>query len=232
MFTGIVEEVGVLRERIPSGPAIRLRLSAPRIAPGLKLGDSVSCNGVCLTVEEILPDGFSATAVPETLARTTLGKARVADAFNLEPALKAGSPMGGHIVQGHIDGVATVTGIRELPGGGGKELSVRVPSEFSRYCVEKGSFALHGASLTIAGVEKDVLRFALVPHTLAHTNLGKAAVGDKVNFEVDLVGKYVEKMLGYLQVTPGKSGTGNAANADPAASGLDAGRMEKWGYGL
>src|SRR3954471_19274997 len=134
MFTGIVEEVGVLRERSSSGPAMRFRMSAPVIASGLKLGDSVSCNGVCLTAEEIFSDGFSATAVPETLNRTALGGLRVGDAINLEAALKAGSPMGGHIVQGHVDGVGEISGVKELQGGGGKELSVRIPSAFSRYC--------------------------------------------------------------------------------------------------
>lgn len=216
MFTGIVEEVGVIREKIPMGSALRFRLLAPKVAAGLKPGDSISCNGVCLTAEEVFPDGFTATAVPETLARTVIGTARIGDSVNLEGALKAGSPMGGHIVQGHIDGVGQVAGWVDLPGGGGKELTVRIPEAFSRYCVEKGSLALHGVSLTIASVEGDILRFALVPHTLAHTNLGGAVPGDSLNFEVDLVGKYVEKLLGYL---------GPKAALDPA-------RLEKWGYGV
>jgi riboflavin synthase len=196
MFTGIVQEVGALRERKSAGPAVRIRVLAPRIAAGLKPGDSVACNGVCLTAEEVLPDGFTATAVPETLSRTTLGALQNGDGINLEPALAVGSPLGGHFMQGHVDGVAEVTAVRALPDGGGKELSVRVPQGFLRYCVEKGSFGLHGVSLTIAALEADgQLRFALVPHTLAHTTLDKSAPGDRLNFEVDMLGKYVERLL-------------------------------------
>ena len=195
MFTGIVQEVGVLRARISAGPAIRFQVQAPRIAAGLKPGDSVACSGTCLTAEEILPDGFTATAVPETLSRTTLGSLREGDRLNLEPALSAGTPLGGHFMQGHVDGVAEVAEVRVLDGDGGKELEVRIPPGFQRYCVEKGSFGLHGVSLTIAGIRGDRLRFALVPHTLAHTTLDQAAPGTRLNFEVDLLGKYVERLL-------------------------------------
>jgi riboflavin synthase len=233
MFTGIVEEIGVIREKNPAGSALRFRLTAPRVAQGLKPGDSVSCNGVCLTAEDVFPDGFTATAVPETLTRTTLGSARVGDPVNLEGALRAGSPMGGHIVQGHIDGVGEVSGWRELPGGGGKELTIRIPETFSRYCVEKGSLALHGVSLTIAGIEGASIRIALVPHTLAHTNLGKMSPGDPLNFEVDLVGKYVEKLLGFVgnKGAALESGTAPKPGLDPA-SGLDKASLGKWGYGV
>ena len=200
MFTGIVEEVGVIRERIPAGAATRFRISAPGIAKTLKVGDSVACDGVCLTAESVSPDGFTATAVPETLSRTCLDAAKSGDSLNLEGALKAGSPMGGHIVQGHIDGTAEVSAWKALQGSdgrdAGKELSIRIPADFSRYCVEKGSFALHGVSLTIASKLGNELRFALVPHTLSATNLGAKAAGDRVNFEVDILGKYVESLLG------------------------------------
>jgi riboflavin synthase len=223
MFTGIVEEVGVVREKIPVGPAMRFRFIALRVAHGLRIGDSVSCNGVCLTAEEVTSDGFTATAVPETLSRTVLGEIEKGHIVNLEAAIKAGAPMGGHIVQGHVDGVAEVVSIRELAGGGGKELSVRIPMEFTRYCVEKGSFALHGASLTIAGVEENILRFAVVPHTLAHTNLANVGPGKRLNFEVDLVGKYVEKLLGFA---------GLGAADGKGRKGLDPGSLEKWGYGV
>ncbi len=195
MFTGIVQEVGVLRARISAGPAIRFQVQAPRIATGLKSGDSVACSGTCLTAEEILPDGFTATAVPETLSRTTLGSLREGEGLNLEPALSAGTPLGGHFMQGHVDGVAEVVEARALEGGGGKELTVRIPPDYLRYCVEKGSFGLHGVSLTIASLQGDRLRFALVPHTLAHTTLDQAAPGTRLNFEVDLLGKYVERLL-------------------------------------
>jgi riboflavin synthase len=234
MFTGIVEEVGVIRDKVPAGPALRFRLTAPGVAQGLKSGDSVSCNGVCLTAEDVYPDGFTATAVPETLQRTTLGSARIGDAINLEAALKAGSPMGGHIVQGHVDGVGSVSGWRDLPGGAGKELTIRIPQAFTRYCVEKGSLALHGVSLTIAGIDGDSIRIALVPHTLSHTNLGGMHPGDPLNFEVDLVGKYVEKLLGLADknASSGSSGAGAGGAAPGARSGLDIASLGKWGYGV
>lgn len=201
MFTGIVQEVGVLREQSAHGPALRFRFQSPSIAAGLKIGDSVACNGVCLTAEEVLADGFSATAVPETLSRTTLGDLKDGDGINLEPALAVGTPLGGHFMQGHVDGVAEVDSVLPLTGGGGKELTVRIPADFGKYCVEKGSFGLNGVSLTIARLEGDrhhpKLTFALVPHTLAHTTLDRAAPGTRLNFEVDMLGKYVERLLEY-----------------------------------
>jgi riboflavin synthase len=223
MFTGIVLEVGTLREKIPSGPALRFRFEAPSTAVGLQSGDSVSCNGVCLTAEDVTREGFTATAVPETLSRTALGELRLGDSVNLEPALKAGTPLGGHFVQGHVDGTAEVVDLSGLPGGGGGELRVRIPGAFARYCVEKGSFALHGVSLTIASIENDLLRFALVPHTLSHTNLNAAKPGSRLNFEVDMLGKYVEKLLA--------SGL-PAGPAGKTASSLDSAKLEKWGYGV
>lgn len=242
MFTGIVQEVGVLRNRTASGPALRFHIQAPRIAPGLKPGDSVAVNGVCLTAEEVLPDGFTATAVPETLSRTTLGTLRQGDGLNLEPALAAGAPVGGHFMQGHVDGVCEVAEVRALAGGGGKELAVRLPAPYLRYCVEKGSFGLHGVSLTIADLSGDkvpVLKFALVPHTLAHTTLDKAAPGDRLNFEVDMLGKYVERLLMHRDSAPiaspaGASPSGaSPSGASPAGTAsLDQARLENWGYGV
>jgi riboflavin synthase len=184
-----------LREKTALGPAVRFRVEAPGIASGLKVGDSVSCNGVCLTAETVLTDGFTATAVPETLSRTNLGTLDIGDGINLEPALAVGTPLGGHFMQGHVDAVAEVSAVKPLPGGGGKELSVRIPAAYTRYCIEKGSFGLNGVSLTIAALEGDVLRFALVPHTLSHTTLDAAAPGTRLNFEVDMLGKYVERLL-------------------------------------
>jgi riboflavin synthase len=249
MFTGIVEEVGGIGERIAQGAAIRFRIRAPKIAGSLKIGDSVACDGVCLTAETVSPEGFTATAVPETLARTTLSAARAGDRLNLEAALKAGSPMGGHIVQGHVDGQAEVVAWKSLQGSdgrdAGRELTVRIPSAFERYCVEKGSFALHGVSLTIAAKLGDTLRFALVPHTLSATNLGDKAPGDRLNFEVDILGKYVESLLGRAAAPQGAGAVG-AAPAEPSAGaglsgwragapeagGIDPARLGKWGYGV
>lgn len=240
MFTGIVQEVGILRDRASAGPAVRFRFHAPRIATGLKPGDSVACNGVCLTAEEVFSDGFTATAVPETLSRTALGALSKGDGINLEPALAVGAPLGGHFMQGHVDGVGEVAEVRALPAGGGKEVTVRIPADFTRYCVEKGSFGLHGVSLTIAGLDGNRLRFALVPHTLAHTTLDKAAPGDRLNFEVDMLGKYVERILLHRSSGGSAAGAGSlasgasSATGDAAASslGLDQGRLENWGYGV
>lgn len=244
MFTGIVEEVGTIGEKVPQGAAIRFGVRAPLIAKGLRVGDSVACNGVCLTAETVSPEGFTATAVPETLARTTLSAARPGDRFNLEAALKAGSPMGGHIVQGHVDGQAEVVAWKTLQGSdgrdAGKELTIRVPAAFERYCVEKGSFALHGVSLTIAAKLGDTLRFALVPHTLSATNLGEKVPGDRLNFEVDILGKYVESLLGHAALPQGASLPPGAAAAGPdiasrsgwRAGAIDPASLGKWGYGV
>ena len=197
MFTGIVEEVGTVGEIIPDGAAIRFRFRASEVIKALKQGESVACNGVCLTAEAVFLDGFTATAVPETLSKTCLGELRLGHGVNLESAVKAGAPLGGHMVQGHVDGVAEVIGFSDLSAGAGKEMTIRIPENFSRYCISKGSITLHGVSLTIAAIEGNVLRFALVPHTLEHTNLSKMTVGAKLNFEVDLIGKYVEKMMAH-----------------------------------
>lgn len=220
MFTGIVQEVGVLKERSQAGPSVRFHVRAPKVAPGLKVGDSVACNGVCLTAESVSSDGFTATAVPETLSRTVIGDLRQGDGINLEPALSAGAPLGGHFMQGHVDGVAEVVEVEALSAGGGKELTVRIPGAFTRYCVEKGSFGLHGASLTIARLDGDRLTFALVPHTLAHTTLDRVSSGDRLNFEVDMLGKYVEKLLQ------------ERGAPRQGAAPIDQGRLEGWGYGV
>jgi riboflavin synthase len=214
MFTGIVQEVGIVREKSAAGPAMHFRIAAPRIAPGLKVGDSVACNGVCLTAETVLPDGFTATAVPETLSRTTLGSLEAGDGLNIEPALAVGTPLGGHFMQGHVDAVGEVVAVKPFAAGGGKELSVRIPAAYGRYCVEKGSFGLHGVSLTIAALEGDVLRFALVPHTLSHTTLDNAVPGTRLNIEVDMLGKYVERLLSYRDAAP-RAGTHREAAALP-----------------
>ena len=182
----------------------------------------------------IFPDGFSATAVPETLERSALCLIANGDAVNLESALKAGSPMGGHIVQGHVDGVAEVAAWKDLPDGSGRELAIRVPEHFTRYCVEKGSLALHGVSLTIAGIDGDRIRIALVPHTLSHTNLGRMKAGDKLNFEVDLVGKYVEKLLGFMggKAIPAGGTWAQSQGGKSMPASLDASNLGKWGYGV
>jgi riboflavin synthase alpha subunit len=159
----------------------------------VKVGDSVAIGGVCLTVTEASAGLLSFAAVPETLRRSSLGRLREGGRVNLEPALRAGEPLGGHIVQGHVDGVGRVRA-SEVEGGG-RRLVLEVPPELGRYLVEKGSVAIDGVSLTIADVGPGMASFALVPHTLAATTLGSLAPGDEVNLEVDVVAKHVERLL-------------------------------------
>ncbi len=187
MFTGIVREVG----KVVSFEGGRLRVESSLAAA---MGDSVSVAGVCLTVVDGDRRTLAFDAVPETLARTNLGKLRSGDGVNLEPALRAGEPLGGHYVQGHVDGLGRVRSVE--PEGDGSRVWLDAPGEILRYCVEKGSIAADGVSLTIAAIDDQGFAVALVPHTLAATTLGSAGAGDDVNLEVDVLAKYVEKLAG------------------------------------
>ena len=195
MFTGIVRELGTVTAVAagPEGGGLRLELDAPGTSAAAALGDSVAIDGCCLTVVANATGRLAFDAVPETLARTTLGRLVAGDRVNLEPALRAGEPVGGHYVQGHVDGLGTVGSLE--PEGEGARLTVEAPAELFRYCVEKGSIAVHGVSLTIAALEPDGFAVALVPHTLAATTLGTLAPGAPVNLEVDVLAKYVERLL-------------------------------------
>jgi riboflavin synthase len=189
VFTGIVRELG----RVESFDGSRLRVAAPGTAPQVAIGDSVAIAGVCLTVVENGGGALSFDAVPETIARTSLGRLEPGDGVNIEPALRAGDPMGGHVMQGHVDGVGTVRTVE--PEGDGKRIWFDAPRELLRYCVEKGSIAVDGTSLTIAALDEDGFAVALIPHTLDATTLGSLASGDTVNLEVDVLAKYVERLL-------------------------------------
>lgn len=194
MFTGIVQEIGTVRDRMPAGDAVRFVIEAPGLAPKLAVGDSIACEGVCLTVESLEPAAFSARAVPETLARTTLDAWKTGTPVNLEISLTPATPMGGHFVLGHTDGVCEVTDVRVLAEGGGREITLRIPEPFARYCAYKGSIALGGVSLTLAAVDRDSVRIAVIPHTLSVTTFGNVKTGDRLNFEVDILAKYVERI--------------------------------------
>ena len=193
MFTGIVREVGSVAAVEDGDGARRIRVQAPATADDAAIGDSVAVNGVCLTVTEAASGTLTFDAVAETLARSTLGRLEPGAAVNLEPALRAGEPLGGHIVQGHVDGVGRVRAL--APEGDGARLEVEAPAGLLRYCVEKGSIAVDGVSLTVAGLAGDAFWVALVPHTLSATTLGALAPGDGVNLEVDVIAKYVERLL-------------------------------------
>jgi riboflavin synthase len=193
MFTGIVRERGRVAAVEGGADGVRLRVRAPRTAPQVAVGDSVSVEGCCLTVVEIDDDRLAFDAVPETLARTSLGTLAAGAAVNLESALRAGEPLGGHVVQGHVDGVGRVRSLE--PEGHGRRLWVDAPPDLLRYCVEKGSIAVAGVSLTVAALDDEGFAVALIPHTLAETTLGELAPGDPVNLEVDVLAKYVERLL-------------------------------------
>ena len=190
MFTGLVREVGTVVS-VTGRETMRLEVKAPATAAGL--GDSVAIDGVCLTVVAVDGETLAFDAVPETLARTSLGGLAAGSRVNLEPALRAGEPLGGHYVQGHVDGVGTIRSV-ELEGDG-KRLWFDAPTELLRYLVEKGSIAVQGTSLTVAALDDAGFAVALIPHTIEATTLGELVPGDAVNLEVDVLAKYVERLL-------------------------------------
>ena len=189
MFTGIVEEVGAVRE----ASANRLVIAATTVLAGTRLGDSLAVNGACLTVVERTDDWFAVDLSAETRSRTNLGSLAVGDPVDLERALTPESRMGGHVVQGHVDGVGTVVGFDGTPEA--RVLSVEVPAALARYIVEKGFVAVDGISLTVTGVCDTAFSVAVIPYTFDQTVLSSRKVGDPVNIEVDILAKYVERLL-------------------------------------
>jgi riboflavin synthase alpha subunit len=194
MFTGIVRELGKVASASESGGGLALEIDAPATTATLAPGDSLAVDGVCLTAETVANGRVTLHAVPETLARTTLGGLRDGDEVNLEPALRAGDPLGGHYVQGHVDAVGRIQSVEAE--GEGLRVFVEAPPEILRYVVEKGSVALDGVSLTVAELAEDAFAVALVPHTLEQTTLSDLLPGKQVNIEVDVLAKYVERLLG------------------------------------
>jgi riboflavin synthase len=193
MFTGLTEEIGIVRS-IKSGAVATVTVSCDRVARDAEVGDSVCVSGVCLTVVVVADNELAFEAVPETLSRSTLADLRPGGKVNLESSLRAGKKIGGHFVQGHVDGVGTVEVIRDL--GRSSQMRIAAPREVLRYVVEKGSIAIDGVSLTVVSCDDSGFAVALIPHTLATTTLDLKRPGDKVNLEADILGKYVEKFLG------------------------------------
>jgi riboflavin synthase len=193
VFTGIVRERGRVVGVDGGNGGVRLRVEAPSTAPQVAIGDSVAVNGVCLTAVENGDGQLAFDAVPETVARTSLGRLRAGAAVNLETALRAGEPLGGHVVQGHVDGLARVRSVE--PEGDGRRIWFDAPPELLRYCVEKGSVAVDGVALTVAALDGAGFAVALVPYTLAETTLGALDPADEVNLEVDVLAKYVERLV-------------------------------------
>jgi riboflavin synthase len=189
MFTGIVRELGT----VDAFDGSRLVVAAPETAAAAAVGDSVAVAGVCLTVVANEDGRLVFDAVPETLSRTALGSLDPGDAVNVEPSLRVGDQLGGHVVQGHVDAVGRVRSVE--PEGEGRRVWVDAPDTVVRYCIEKGSIAVDGVSLTIAAFDDEGFEVALIPHSLAVTTLGSLEPGDQVNLEADVLGKVVERLL-------------------------------------
>jgi riboflavin synthase len=200
MFTGIIEELGSVQSIEERGENARLVISAHVITEGTHHGDSISVNGVCLTALDIEPDSFTADVSRETLQRSTLGSLKPGAPVNLERAVTPATRLGGHIVQGHVDGRGQFVGVENH----GESWTVRIayPKEIARYLVFKGSVAVEGISLTIAGLTGDHFEIAIIPKTWEVTNLSHLKPGDPVNIEVDIIGKYVEKLLSSVAENP------------------------------
>jgi riboflavin synthase len=192
MFTGLVETTARVRRIDPDGDGVRLDVETP-LAAELNQGDSVAVNGVCLTALEPRADGFKADVMAETLRRSSLGRLTAGDSVNVELPLRAGDRLGGHVVQGHVDGTGVVEGARDE--GFARVVRITADPALLRYVVEKGSIAVDGVSLTVAEVDDEGFTVSLIPETLERTTLGQAAPGRVVNLEVDVLAKYVEKLV-------------------------------------
>jgi len=218
MFTGIVEELGVVRAIEEQGDAVRLTLRAGKVMTDVRVGDSIAVNGCCLTVSELGSETFTADVMRETLDKTSVGELEPGTRVNLEHAVTASTRLGGHIVQGHVDGTGRI--VARTPSEHWELVEVSLPADLSRYLVPKGSIAVDGISLTVVDVSDDVstssttglersttggsFTVSLIPETLARTTLGSKLVGEPVNLEVDVIAKYVERLLssGHQDPTP------------------------------
>lgn len=196
MFTGIVEELGLVRAVTPNAGGVQIEITASTVLADARIGASIAVNGCCLTVVELGDSWWAADAVTETLDRTSLGELQVGDPVNLERPVRAEDRLGGHIVQGHVDGVGRLAGRDSLPDGSTR-MRFTVPPTLLRYVVEKGSITLDGISLTVVSLDDGAgaVEIAVIPHTLSVTTLGPKRLGDPVNVEVDILAKHVERLL-------------------------------------
>lgn len=207
MFTGLIEEVGVVRRLQRHGGGARLTIAARKVLEGTRSGDSIAVSGVCLTVVELGPDAFTVDAMPETLARTTLGKAAPGMLVNLERALALGERLGGHLVLGHVDAVAEVLALRRTSSAW--EVTFTLPADIRDCVAPKGSIAVDGVSLTVMEVRDREFDVGLIPHTLKETSLQAVRVGQQVNLEADVLARYVRRALEVLGEHRGGSSTGS-----------------------
>jgi riboflavin synthase len=199
LFTGLIQETGEITsvEKLPTeggGAATRITVSALRLSPELAVGDSIAVSGVCLTAVDIRNRQFSADLAQETLQRTSLGQLHKGSLVNLELPARAQDRLGGHIVQGHVDGAGSLLGLEKIQGGEDWRLKLKIPDGLARYVVPQGSITIEGISLTVARIDRDQVEIAIIPHTYQATNLHSLRPGDLVNIEVDVLAKYAEKM--------------------------------------
>ncbi|MBE6043942.1 riboflavin synthase [Clostridium thermopalmarium] len=204
MFTGIVEEIGKVDTVVIGRKSARIKIHAKKVLEDVKLGDSISTNGVCLTVTEFDDSSFTVDVMAETMRRSNLGNLQKGSMVNLERALKIGDRLGGHIVSGHIDGVGVINELKREDNA--IWVSIGAPLEILRYVVLKGSIAIDGVSLTVAYVDDNEFKVSVIPHTQEETTLTHKKVGDKVNLECDMIGKYIEKLLVSREISSCKRG--------------------------
>jgi len=217
MFTGIIQAVGEIAALEPRGEDLRLRVRTGKLdLDGVRIGDSIATSGVCLTVVELPGDGYWADVSGETLAVTGIGKLKVGDRVNLEKALTPSTPLGGHLVSGHVDGIGEVVSRRE--DGRSVRFRMRAPDKLARYIAAKGSVCVDGISLTVNAVDGSAFELNIVPHTLAETTIGEFQAGSTFNLEVDIIARYLERLL-----------QGDAA-ADSGATGVTAELLQRCGF--
>jgi riboflavin synthase len=195
MFTGLIAEVGTVTGIVNDQSGRRITIAASRVPDELNQGDSVAVSGVCLTAVRIASRSFAADLAEETWKRTSFSRVEKGKLVNLELPLRTGDRLGGHMVQGHVDGTGTFLGLERIPSGEDYWLRVEIPPELSRYVIHKGSLCIEGISLTVAGITGTLVTVAIIPHTAEMTNLKSLKPGDPVNLEVDMVAKYIEKMV-------------------------------------
>ena len=195
MFTGIIEEVGKLKSIKPTSGGLSIEVEAKKVLEDSKLGDSIAINGICLTITDLKPNSFNFDVSQETINRSNIKDLKIGDFVNLERALRPIDRMGGHIVQGHVDTVGKISGI--IPKGEHTEFKINYPVEYRAYIIEKGSIAIDGISLTINEIYNGTISINIIPHTIQNTNLQYRKVGDKVNIEFDIIGKYVLNIMKY-----------------------------------